>query len=65
LTGRVLFPSSIERWWMTQQQRDIKWKLVLLRRARDLGNVALTARRLEISRQGRRLILRNSLSGGP
>jgi transposase len=36
---------------MTQQQRDIKRKLAVLRYAEECGNVALTARRFGISRQ--------------
>ena len=36
---------------MTQQQRDIKRKLVVLQHAQESGNVALTARRFGISRQ--------------
>ena len=36
---------------MTQQQRDIKRKLSVLKHAEESGNVALTARRFGISRQ--------------
>jgi transposase InsO family protein len=36
---------------MTQEQRDIKRKLAVLRYAEECGNVALTARRFGISRQ--------------
>jgi transposase InsO family protein len=36
---------------MTQQQRDIKRKLAVLRYAEEYGNVALTARRFGVSRQ--------------
>lgn len=36
---------------MTQQQRDIKRKLAVLRYAEECGNVALAARRYGVSRQ--------------
>ena len=36
---------------MAQQQRDIKRRLAVLQHAQETGNVALTARRLGISRQ--------------
>jgi ssDNA-binding replication factor A large subunit len=36
---------------MTQQQRDIKRKLAVLRYADECGSVALTARHFGISRQ--------------
>jgi hypothetical protein len=51
LDGRVLLLSSIERSWMTQQQRDIRRELAVLRSAEECGHVAPTARHFGISQQ--------------